>query len=297
MATIAFLGTGTMGLPMCRNLARAGHDVAAWNRTTDRARELECDGVHVADSPEQAAAGRSVVVTMLADADAVLASVDAALRALGGDACWLQMSTIGVSGIERCVRLAQERSVGLIDAPVLGTREPARAGRLVILSAGPKRLRALADPLFDVLGSRTLWLGDEPGPGSAAKVAINSWVVGVVGALAETLSLAEGLGVDPKCFFEAIEGGPLDLPYARMKGTAMIDRDFDEPAFRLTLSRKDTDLVLAAGARAGLELPIMQGLAERLRRAEEEGYGDLDMAAMFLAETPSLAQAERLIAP
>jgi 3-hydroxyisobutyrate dehydrogenase len=297
MGEIAFLGTGTMGLPMCRNLARAGFDVLAWNRSRDRATPLADDGVTIAGSPTDAAGGRSVVITMLSDADAVLDTAATALPAAADGVCWLQMSTIGIAGIERCARLAEDVGATLVDAPVLGTREPAEAGRLVVLAAGPTGARGAAGPVFDVVGARTLWLGEDPGRASAEKVVINSWVVGVVGVLAETLTLSEGLGLEPQHFFEALEDGPLDLGYARLKGRAMIERAFDDPAFRLALSRKDAELVLAAGARVGLELPVLQAIAERLRRAELAGYGDLDMAATYLAEQPNRREAEHLTAP
>jgi len=99
--------------------------------------------------------------------------------------------------------------------------------------------------------------------------------------LAETIALAEALGIDPQDFFEAVEGGPLDLPYARIKGKAMIERSFEDPAFRLALARKDAELILEAAGRQELELPIMQAVTDRLRRAERAGHGEEDMAATY----------------
>src|SRR5438105_4753478 len=102
MTSVAFLGTGTMGLPMARHLARAGHELRAWNRTAERAQPLGDEGATVVEEPTDAAAGADVLVTMLSDADAVLESATPALEALADGALWIQMSTIGIEGTERC---------------------------------------------------------------------------------------------------------------------------------------------------------------------------------------------------
>ncbi len=287
MAKIAFLGTGTMGFPMARNLARSGLEVAVWNRSIDRARPLEEDGARIAADPADAARRAEVVVTMLSDADAVLKVAARALGDPGAHAVWLQCSTIGLKGTERCARLAEEAGLVFVDAPVLGTREPAEQGKLVILASGPEEGLRRCRPLFDAVGQRTIELGDA-GNGTRCKVVVNSWIVGVVGVLAETVALAQSLGIDPGRFFEAVEGGPLDLPYARMKGALMVERSFDDPAFKLSLSRKDAELVLAAAAEQALELPIMEATSERLRRAEADGHAEEDMAATYWATAPRL---------
>jgi 3-hydroxyisobutyrate dehydrogenase len=288
MTAVAFLGTGTMGLPMARNLARAGFDVRAWNRTPERARPLEDDGATVAADPREAAADSELLVTVLSDSVAVLDSAGGALPALAQGATWAQMSTIGIEGTQLCERAAAEAGVEFIDAPVLGTREPAEKGELVVLASGPDAARPRVEPLFDALGKRTFWLG-EAGQGTRAKVVINTWIVGVVGVLAETVTLAEALAVDPQVFFDAVEGGTLDLPYARIKGRAMIEKRFDNPAFRLSLSRKDADLALDAADGAGLDLPVLTALGERLRQAEADGHGDEDMAATYWATASRVA--------
>jgi 3-hydroxyisobutyrate dehydrogenase len=288
MASLAFLGTGTMGLPMARNLLKGGYAVRAWNRSTQRASPLLDDGAEVLEDPGRAADGAEILVTMLSDAPAVLDTAAAALGALAPGAIWLQMSTIGIEGTDRCVELAAEHRVAFVDAPVLGTRQPAEAAQLTVLAAGPREVRDRCQPVFDQVSARTLWLGDA-GAGTRCKIVVNSWIVGVVGVLAETIALAQAGDVDPEHFFEAIQGGPLDLPYARIKGAAMIARSFDDPSFRLALARKDADLVLAAADAAGLELPIMDAVAGRLRRVEHDGHGDEDMSATYRASAPKSA--------
>jgi 3-hydroxyisobutyrate dehydrogenase len=285
MTELAFLGTGTMGLPMARNLAKQDFPVHAWNRSRDRAAPLEQDGVQIFDAPGEAAEGCRILVTMLSDADAVLESAEPALAALEKSATWIQMSTIGIEGARRCAELADREGVTFVDAPVLGTRDPAEQAKLVILGSGPDQARETVQPVFDAVGGKTIWVG-EAGASSRLKVVINGWIVGVVGVLAEVITSAEALGVDPQLFFDAVEGGPLDLPYAQLKGKAMMAQSFDDVSFRVALARKDGDLLLQAASDAGLELPIMQAAAKRLRAVEEDGHADEDMAATYWTSAP-----------
>ncbi|HWD63939.1 MAG TPA: NAD(P)-dependent oxidoreductase [Solirubrobacteraceae bacterium] len=288
MTTVAFLGTGTMGFPMARNLAGAGFALRAWNRSRDRAEPLAEHGATICGDPRDAVSGADVLITMLNDSSAVL---DTATRALEGPQdppVWAQMSTVGLEGTEACCQLAERTGTRLVDAPVLGTRDPAEQGKLVVLASGPDDAMEICRPLFDALGQKTIELGPA-GAATRAKLVVNSWVLGVTGLVAETIALAESLDIDPQVFFDAVEGGPLDLPYAQLKGHAMIERSFEDAAFRLSLARKDADLVVAAAEAKSLDSPVLRAVAQRLRRAEEAGHGDEDMAANFLATAPDSA--------
>jgi 3-hydroxyisobutyrate dehydrogenase len=288
--TVAVLGAGgTMGFPMARRIARAGMNVRAWNRSRDKAQPLDSDGVLIADTPAQAADGAGIVLTMLADTDAVISAMsgdNGALAAMTDSAVWLQMSTIGEQGTQQCARLAAGHGTPFIDAPVLGTRQPAEEGKLVILASGPERHRPLVQPLFDALGHKTIWVG-EAGAGTALKLVTNSWVVSVVEAGAETIALAEGLNVQPSLLFDALQGGTLDLPYLRMKGKAIIERNF-EPWFRLELAAKDAALVDESAKRHGLDLPVLSAIRQRLAEGARE-HGDQDFSATYWTSAPRSA--------
>jgi 3-hydroxyisobutyrate dehydrogenase len=279
MTAVAVLGTGIMGAPMARNLAGAGHDVRAWNRTAERAQPLAADGVTVAGSAPEAVAGADVVLTMLSAADAVLAVAADALPAMDDDAVWLQASTIGLEATERAAALARERGVAYVDAPVLGTKAPAEAGQLVILASGPPEAVARCRPVFDAIGARTLEVG-AAGAGMRLKLVVNGWVLAVTQATAETVALAEALGVGAERFFEAVDGGPLDLPYARAKAALMADDAFPA-SFALALAAKDAGLVADAAEQAGADVPVARAVAGRLREAADAGQGDEDMAATY----------------
>jgi 3-hydroxyisobutyrate dehydrogenase len=280
--TVAVLGAGsTMGFAMARNMARAGISVRAWNRSRDKAEPLIDEGATVCDTPTEAADEAGVVLTMLADTDAVLDSVQDALR---NAPLWLQMSTIGETGTDRCLELARERGVTFLDAPVLGTKGPAEEGKLVVLASGPEAERTRVQPIFDAVGQKTMWVG-EAGAATRLKIVVNSWVLAVTEATAEIIALAQGLEVDPSLIFDAIEGGTLDLPYLRIKGKAILEQNF-EPMFRLKLAAKDAGLIEESAERHGVEVPLFSVIREQMSRAAQE-HGDEDMAATYFASAPA----------
>ena len=282
MTTIAALGTGVMGGPMARNLARAGNAVRAWNRSPEKAAALSDDGVEVRDDPASAAAGADVVMTMLSDADAVL---DVARRAeLAEGQIWWQASTVGLDGTDACAALARETGATLVDAPVLGTKLPAQEGTLVVLASGPDDALDALEPLFDAVGARTMRLG-AAGTATRLKLAVNSWVLAVTQGAAETVALAQALGLDPDWVLQAVEGGALDLPYFRMKSKLMLDDEFPA-SFALALAAKDARLVAEAAGRHGADLPVAEAIAERFTKATDAGFGDEDMAVTHRLSRP-----------
>ncbi|MEA2496062.1 MAG: 3-hydroxyisobutyrate dehydrogenase [Thermoleophilaceae bacterium] len=271
-----------MGLGMARNIQKAGFQVRAWNRSRDKAERLADDGITVVDSPAEAVEGADVILTILTDGDAVLDVAEQFLDAAKDGVIWLQMSTIGHEATSECKQRADAAGLAFVDAPVLGTKKPAEEGKLVVLASGPDDAHAAVDPIFDAVGQRTMWVG-QAGQGSRLKLAVNVWIVALVEGAAETLALAEGLGLDPNLVLEAVGGGPLDLPYLQLKGGMMIERSFD-PSFKLALAAKDARLATQAAKEAGLHLPLLETIAERLTEGSDE-HGDKDMAATFLTST------------
>ena len=283
--TVAVLGTGIMGAAMARNLLAAGIKVRAWNRSREKAEPLERDGAEVVDDPSDAARGAHFVLTMLADADAVEETVGGdVLSTLADEGVWLQMSTVGEGGNERLLGLAADRGVAYVDAPVLGTRQPAEQGQLIVLASGPEEVRARCEEIFGAVGSKTVWLG-EAGEGSRLKLVVNNWIVGLLGVLAETVAFAQAIGVDPAKFLETIEGGPLGLPYAQLKGSMMVEEDFPT-SFSANLARKDAALVLDAAEAYDLRMQITESVMARFDEAIQAGYGEEDMAAVYRAARP-----------
>jgi 3-hydroxyisobutyrate dehydrogenase len=282
---VAVLGTGTMGAGMARSLLRAGIEVAVWNRSAAKAAPLAEDGATVAGSPGEAVAGADVVLTMLYDADSVLEVVTDVLDVIG-ETVWIQASTIGLDGIRRVGAFAEEHRLRVVDAPVLGTKKPAEEGNLVVLASGPPQLRDVAQPVFDAIGSRTMWISEDLGDASALKLAANAWVASVTAAAAQSLALAGALGLDPQLFLDAIAGGPVDSAYAHVKGAAMIAGTFEPAAFALDGVRKDVSLMEGAAASVGVDTRLLQTLSELYGSASSAGFGEADMAAVHTVFAP-----------
>ncbi len=277
--TVAVLGTGIMGAPIARNLQRAGIGVRAWNRTRAKAEPLAADGVIVCDEPGEAAHGVGVVVTMLHDENAVEQVMAGVLPAMEEDAVWAQMSTVGAEGADRLAELARKRDVPMVDCPVLGTRKPAEDGALVVLASGPRDERV--GRVFDVIGARTLWVGEDT-EASRLKLVANSWVLALTAAVGEAVALSEAFGLDPSYFLKAIEGGPLDNAYARLKTNAIVANDL-APSFKTGTAAKDAVLVAAAGRAAGANPRLAEAVRDQMRLAVELEHGEEDMAAVYFA--------------
>jgi 3-hydroxyisobutyrate dehydrogenase len=180
--------------------------------------------------------------------------------------------------------MAERHGIAYVDAPVLGTRGPAEKGQLTVLAGGPSAAREAVAPVFEAIGSRTVWVSEEPGGGHRLKMAANAWLLSVTGATAQSIGLAQRLGIDPGLFLQTIAGGPLDCDYAQLKGKAMIEGDF-APAFSLAGAIKDASLIEQAMRAAGGDTALISALRGCFETAAG-GEGDAaaeDMAAVVRA--------------
>ncbi|MFN2562016.1 MAG: NAD(P)-dependent oxidoreductase [Jatrophihabitans sp.] len=277
---VALLGTGTMGTGMARSMRRAGLDVTAWNRTRSKAEPLADDGIAVADSVVEAVHDADVVLTILFDADAVLGVTDEVSTSLRPEAVWLQSATVGIEGIQRIAERAGD--MALLDAPVLGTKQPAAEGKLVPLVSGDAAHIDRVRPVLDAIGSKTVVAGSRIGDATALKLAANAWVLSITAATAQSLALADRLGIKPGLFLEAIDGGPSNATYAQVKGTAMLERDF-APAFGLDGGRKDLQLIADAAGKVSVPTALVDGVRALFDAAAEAGHGQDDIAAVYAA--------------
>lgn len=284
---VAVLGTGTMGAPMARHLTeRAFGEIRVWNRSREKAEPLAQEGCVVADDIAGAVTGADAVVVMLSDGAAVLSVLEQALPAMAEGAILVQTSTVGLDASEHIALAAREAGVTLLDAPVIGTREPAEKGELIVLASGPDEAIDRCGGIFEAIGKKTFRLG-EAGTGSRVKLLVNAWLVSLTESLAETLALAATLDVEPETFLKAIGRGPLDVAYAHVKGGLMARREYEPASFALKLAAKDARLVLDAAARSDLALPVVEAVAAQMERAMAAGFADQDMAATFEASWPA----------
>ncbi|GAA0342567.1 NAD(P)-dependent oxidoreductase [Actinoallomurus spadix] len=277
--TVALLGTGIMGAAMARNLLAQGIDLRAWNRT--RAKAEAVGGLKVAGTPAEAVEGATVIITMLNDGEAVLRAMEQAAPGLREGQIWAQMSTVGLGPLDDLRALAERHGLVFVDAPVQGSRQPAERGELIVLASGPERAREPLEPVFDAVGKQTLWLGPA-GTGSRLKLVTNTWALTLVSGVGEALALARALDVDPRAFRDVVGAGPMDSALFQQKAAAIMAGDF-APTFTVTNAEKDTRLICAAAASAGVRMDVMEATRERFRRAGRAGHAEEDMAAAYFA--------------
>jgi len=208
---VVVLGIGAMGHGMATSAMRAGIPTIVWNRKPEAIRDLAELGAEVAETAADAARRAAIVVTMVTDTDAVIsiARDQGMLAALSPGAIWVQMSTIGVTGIERVSSLVDDQrpDVTLVDAPVSGSKEPAEKGQLTIFASGPDEVRSRVAPLFDALGQRTIWVG-AVGAGSRVKLVNNTWLAFATEGVAASVALARRLGLEAETVVDVLGGMP-----------------------------------------------------------------------------------------
>jgi 3-hydroxyisobutyrate dehydrogenase len=277
------LGIGAMGHGMAISALRACIPTIVWNRTPEATRDLAELGAQVAETAADAARRAAIVITMVTDGDAVMsiAGEQGMLAALAPGAIWVQMSTIGVAGIERVAALAEnERSdITLLDAPVSGSKDPAERGQLTIFASGPDEARGRVTPLFDALGQRTVWVGPV-GTGTRLKLVNNTWLAFATEAVAASVALAHRLGLETETVVDALAGGPLVSPWQAAKLQRIAKGDFSAQ-FALKLALKDVHLAREAAGED--RFAALSCLADEWRRVVDQGFGDEDLTVVARA--------------
>jgi len=221
-----------------------------------------------------------VVVTMVTDTDAVLAIArdQGMLAALSPGAIWVQMSTIGVAGIERLAALvaAERPDVTFLDAPVSGSKDPAEQGLLTIFASGPEEVRPRVATLFDALGQRTVWVG-AVGAGTRLKLVANTWLAFAAEAVAASVALGRRLGLEIDTVVGGLSGGPLVSPWQAAKLQRIAMNEYSAQ-FALALALKDVHLALAAAGDD--QLVALAGLAREWEQVVDAGFGDEDVTVV-----------------
>jgi 3-hydroxyisobutyrate dehydrogenase len=284
-STVAVIGAGIMGSAMTRNLVAAGVGTRVWDGSAAATGPLGDAGAVVAASAREAVEGADVVITMLPTADAVESVIfgEGVAGAFADGCVWAQMGTIGVGPTLRIRdRLAGQRpGVLFVDAPVSGSKGPAEQGQLLVLASGPAAAADRVDPVFAIVGRKTVWLG-EAGRGSEMKLVVNGYMSVLIEGVAETMELADRLGVGHRQLAECIAGGPLDAPIVDAKLHKM-DRGDYGAEFPLEWALKDVDL--AIGAAGGQAPPLLAALSVQWHAAVAAGHGRQDISAARLALT------------
>lgn len=279
---IAFLGLGTMGMPMAANLVKAGYRVRAWNRSPAPASKLAALGGTVAANPREAVEGADVLISMLADDAATRAAVIEAhaLTALKPGSIHINMATVSVALAAELAEMHRRQGVSYVAAPVLGRVNVAEAGKLNILAAGDPDALAAVQPLFDVLGQKTWNFGKRPEQANAAKLAVNFMIASAIGTMGEAVALVQGYEVDKAGFLDLVTSTVFSAPVYQGYGAAMAQERFEPAGFKLALGLKDVRLAMEAAERVNVPLPLASTLRDTHIESIAHGDGHLDWAAL-----------------
>lgn len=280
---VTVLGAGTMGSAMVGTLRRAGFDVVVYNRTTARAEAVAAaTGATVARTPSAAASGATVVISSLADDEAVIdvyTGADAASEGLDGGAVVLEMSTIDPQTLQVIRPAVEESGASLVDAPVSGSVPLVEQGSLTVMAGGDADAIERAGPVIDALAARVFHVGDL-GAGATMKLAVNAIVHATNVALAEALVLAERAGVERSIAYDVFAGSAVASPFMTYKRAAFENPAEAPVAFSIDLVAKDLALILGLAASVGADMD--QGAANQkvAAGAIEAGLGSADMSAI-----------------
>ncbi|OIK14774.1 NAD(P)-dependent oxidoreductase [Bacillus sp. MUM 13] len=283
MKKIGWIGLGSMGMPMAKNLLKAGFELFAYNRTAEKAEALSKEGAKALSSAKETAEQSDIIITMLANASAVqevLEGEKGMLAGLNSNKIVIDMST--VSPEDSIVFSEKVRKAGahFIDAPVSGSVKPAEDGTLLILAGGDKQDVEQVQYIFDVLGKRTIFFG-ENGKGSAAKLSINLLLGVAVQGISEAMLLAESAGLSKNDVIEMISESAVNTPIFQMKKESFLKEDFPA-AFMLELMSKDLGLITDEAEKNHIGLPLAKAADKVYASAKENGKGKMDLAAVFL---------------
>jgi 3-hydroxyisobutyrate dehydrogenase len=284
---VAVLGTGTMGAAMARSLLRSRFNVTVWNRSPEKTKPLVEAGARFAPDPAEAVRDADIVLTMLFDTNAVLNVASEFLPAVRVGTIWMQSSTIGGDGIRKVAAAAVSSQIPVVDAPVLGTKDPAEKGLLTVLVSGERAAVAALAPVFDAVGSRTIVVSDRLGSASDLKLVCNAWVASLTAGTAQSIALARDFGLEPTGFINAITGSASDSPYVHIKGDLILTGK-RAPQFALDALLKDLRLAQTTAGPSN-PTPYLDALEDLYSTASDDGHGGEDVAWVYDAIATPIA--------
>jgi len=297
---VGVAGTGRMGSAMARSLARAGRDLVLWNRDPAKVGALADElGASVAETPAALAATADVVLTMLADDDAVREVYGGANGLLAGayaGTILVDLSTVTPGVLGEFAADATARGTALLDAPVSGSTATAESGQLTLMVGGDAAALERARPALEPLAKAIFHLGPL-GTGSAMKLAVNTLIFGLNEALAEGLVLAELAGIEPAAAYDVLAASAAGAPFVGYKRAAFLDPAGTPVAFSVDLAAKDLRLITGYAAALGLDVPQARVNLEMVATASSRGRGDADFAAVAQELRESVARPAAEVAP
>ncbi|HKW88085.1 MAG TPA: NAD(P)-dependent oxidoreductase [Candidatus Acidoferrales bacterium] len=278
---VGMVGLGLMGLPMGRNILKAGFPLTVWNRTREKAENLGREGAKVANSPQEVAADSDVLITIVSDPPAleqVLFGANGALAALKSGSVLVDSSTVSPALARRIARSCSERGVDFLDAPVTGGTWGAEKGELVFMVGGKQEVLDRVEPVLRAIGKRFFLLGPN-GAGQTVKLAMNMILALQVEALAESLELVTRAGVPGERLIEVLQSSMARAQVLDVKAPMLMGRDFT-PSFPLRLMHKDMGLAMGLAKELGLDLPAGAAAFKAYSSVKAAAKSDVDYAAI-----------------
>jgi 3-hydroxyisobutyrate dehydrogenase-like beta-hydroxyacid dehydrogenase len=279
---LGWIGLGNMGLPIARNLLKAGHEVTVYNRTRSRAEELAKDGAKIAGSPAEAAAA-GIVATMVADDNAleeVTLGKNGLIQGLLEGGIHISMSTVSVAISRRLEQAHAAAGQALVSAPVFGRPEAAAAAKLAVVVAGQKAAVEQLRPVWEAIGQGTFIFGEEPHLANVIKLSGNFLIGSVLECLGEAIALIRKYGIDPQEYLNFLTSTLFAAPVYKTYGSLIVEDKFQPVGFKMHLGLKDIRLALAAGEAASVPLPVASLLRDRMLSAIANGRQDDDWASV-----------------
>jgi 3-hydroxyisobutyrate dehydrogenase len=293
MSRVGWVGLGAMGLPMAGNVARAGHDVTAYDIDPGRAASLADDGVKPASSISQAATGAEVLVLMVAtpaQVDGVLFGEDPATSSLDPGAVVMIMATVGPAAVQRWVERLRQQQVEVVDAPVSGGVRRAGEGDLLVMVGGADSAVQRVQPVLNAMAGHAPVVGPAPGDGQKVKL-VNQLLCGVhIAAAAEALAYAEALGLDAAATWQVIREGAAASFMLNDRGERMVQPS-DEVKSALDIFVKDMGLVLDAGRATSFPSPLASAAEQLFLAGHRAGLGRRDDSSVIEVLRGNLARA------
>ena len=277
---ISFIGIGLMGLPMAKNILKAGYSLKVFNRTQNKAEPLKEFGAEIVSSIDDVVKESDVVITMLTDDGAINDVMESSnfLENLKSGTTVIDMSSIKPTTAVKHGDNLKSKNIKYLDAPVSGGTIGAEEGSLAIMVGGEQRVFDEVNDVFKTMGNPTL-VGPV-GSGQVSKLA-NQIIVGLtIGAVAEAVTLCEKAGADPNKMIKALSGGWADSKILQTHGKRMIDKDFS-PKGKTYTHLKDMNNILECANSYNTHLPISNLVKEMYKTLVENGHGDTDHSSLY----------------
>jgi len=271
---VGFIGLGIMGMPMARNLIKAGFEVIVYNRTTSKAEQMVSEGAKKAGSPKEVAEESPVVITIVSDTpdvESVILGENGVIEGIKLDSVVIDMSTISPQATQKIAIRLSEKKAYMLDAPVSGGEQGAINGTLSIMVGGDAKIFDRCRPILEAMGKSIIHVGAN-GMGQTVKLMNQILVAGTLNAVVEALIFAQKSGVDLEKALEAVKGGAAGSWQLSNLAPRIIKRDF-RPGFMVDLIQKDLRLVMGAAEAAKAPLPITSFIHQMYYSLQSAGEG------------------------